>query len=554
MPSPDYLMLGGRRWLTRFNRNLEARPSTTTSQYSPDQEHVHFNLEPASPINISPPTDCLKDNLEQTKVLNNTKYSLDGHNSVAADDKNPQEASSAKSFSILADDKRISPPPELNITLPEKRYNRMMRNVRWTVFSVYRRLNISVVTANVITMVVLACQKKLLSMTPDSAATAVSVNLSVAVLVRQELVVNALFWIFGKCPQSFPLRLRRLAAKIYHLGGMHSGAAMGATIWFAIFNVAIVKAYRSKYLANNREAISTITAILDVLLISIVVVAHPAIRARIHNTFEFVHRFAGWTSLGLFWALFGLLVDARMRANGNTVSIQSAVGANPIFWTLLISTISVASPWIWLRKVPVNAEHLSDHAIRLHFSYTNLPLCAAPRVSDNPLLEWHAFAGIPEEDGQGFSILVSKAGDWTTKLIRSPPTKLWVRGIPTMGVLHIAPIFKKVILVATGSGIGPVLSLLTKVRINCRILWSTPNPEATYSSNVIDNVCLADPAAIIINTSVSGRPDLVNQAYELYVNSGAEAIFIISNPRVTRTVVYGLESRGVPIFAPIFDS
>ena len=155
---------------------------------------------------------------------------------------------------------------------------------------------------------------------------------------------------------------------------------------------------------------------------------------------------------------------------------------------------------------------------------------------------------------KGSLILVSRAGDWTAKLIRSPPTKLWVRGIPTMGVLHIAPIFKKVVLVATGSGIGPVLSLLTKVKIDCRILWSTPNPEATYSSSVIDNVCQADPAAIIINTSVSGRPDLVNQSYELYSKSGAEAIFIISNPRVTRTVVYGLESRGVPIFAPIFDS
>ncbi|KAK5045010.1 hypothetical protein LTR84_010158 [Exophiala bonariae] len=533
---------------------LEAHPSISASYRSPQPEHVRFSLESTSPIIIKHPAGNFHSKSEEPKTSATTNYSLDGHNSPLTQENPPHEAASAKSFSTLADDKRISPPPELTITLPEKRYNRIMRNIRWTVLSVYRRLNILVVTANVITIIVLATQGKLSSMTPDSTATAVSVNLSVAVLIRQELVVNTLFWIFGKCPQSFPLRLRRLAAKIYHLGGMHSGAAMSATIWFAIFNLSIVNAYRSNLLTKNREAIPSVTAILDVLLISIVVVAHPAIRARIHNTFELVHRFAGWTALGLFWALFALLVDAKMRDHGNTLTVQSAVGANPIFWTLLVSTISVASPWFWLRKVPVHAEHLSDHAVRLHFTYTNLPLCAAPRVSDSPLLEWHAFAGIPEEDGQGFSILVSKAGDWTTKLIRSPPTKLWVRGIPTMGVLHIAPIFKKVVLVATGSGIGPVLSLLTKVKINCRILWSTPNPEATYSANVIDNVCLADPAAIIINTSVSGRPDLVNQAYELYVNSGAEAIFVISNPRVTRTVVYGLESRGVPIFAPIFDS
>lgn len=538
-----------------LNRN---RPFPSGSRRTLEQEHVRFSPDSKSSGNIDHTSPILSEKpplpISDSKSLDTGQSSLKSTNSVSSHHKSLHDVSSARSFLTIPNDKRISPTPELTISLPNKKYTRIMRNIRWTILSVYRRLNMLVLTANLTAIVVLACREKIVSMTPEASATAVSINLSVTVLIRQELVVNALFWLFGKCPQSLPLRLRRLAAKIYHLGGVHSGAAMGATVWFAVFNVTIVNAYRTKSLLSHREAIPVITVVLDVLLISIVVMAHPAIRARIHNTFELIHRFAGWSSLALFWVLFGLLLSARMRTDGSTLTILSAVGRNPIFWTLLIATISVASPWIWLRKVPVSAEPLSDHAIRLHFTYTNLPLCAAPRVSDSPLLEWHAFAGIPEEDGQGFSILVSRAGDWTAKLIRNPPTKLWVRGIPTMGVLHIAPIFKKVVLVATGSGIGPVLSLLTKVKINCRILWSTPNPEATYSSSVIENVCHADPAAIIINTSVSGRPDLVNQSYELYAKSGAEAIFIISNPRVTRTVVYGLESRGVPIFAPIFDS
>ena len=540
-----------------LNRNA---PLPSPPSHPLGQEHVGVSIATESPCNIDynplPPSENPHPHQQasDSKGSDTAKSSLKSADSILSHHNRLHDVSSARSFSTINNDKRISPTPEITIPLPEKKYARIMRNVRWTILSVYRRLNILVLTANVTTMVVLACRKKIANMTPEAAATAVSINLSVAVLIRQELVVISLFWLFGKCPQWFPLRLRRLAAKIYHLGGVHSGAAMSATVWFAIFNLTIVHAYRAKSLLSHRQAIPVITVVLDVLLLSIIVMAHPAIRARIHNAFELVHRFAGWSSLALFWVLFGLLVSARMRTDGSTLTIQSAVGGNPIFWTLLIATISVASPWIWLRKVPVNAEPLSDHAIRLHFTYTNLPLCAAPRVSDRPLLEWHAFAGIPEDDGQGFSILVSRAGDWTAKLIRNPPTKLWVRGIPTMGVLHLAPIFKKVVLVATGSGIGPVLSLLTKVKINCRILWSTPNPEATYSSRVIDNVCQADPTAIIINTSVSGRPDLVNQSYELYAKSRAEAIFIISNPRVTRTVVYGLESRGVPIFAPIFDS
>jgi hypothetical protein len=31
-------------------------------------------------------------------------------------------------------------------------------------------------------------------------------------------------------------------------------------------------------------------------------------------------------------------------------------------------------------------------------------------------------------------------------------------------------------------------------------------------------------------------------------------VFVLSNERVTRKVVYGLESRGVPAFGPIWDS
>jgi hypothetical protein len=51
-----------------------------------------------------------------------------------------------------------------------------------------------------------------------------------------------------------------------------------------------------------------------------------------------------------------------------------------------------------------------------------------------------------------------------------------------------------------------------------------------------------------------GRQDLLEPAYKMYREYDAEAVFIISNPRVTRRLVYGLEARGIPTFAPIFDS
>jgi hypothetical protein len=59
---------------------------------------------------------------------------------------------------------------------------------------------------------------------------------------------------------------------------------------------------------------------------------------------------------------------------------------------------------------------------------------------------------------------------------------------------------------------------------------------------------------MIIDTKASGRPDMVALTYRLYVESDAEAVFVISNPKLTRKIEYGMVSRGVPAFGPARDS
>lgn len=130
---------------------------------------------------------------------------------------------------------------------------------------------------------------------------------------------------------------------------------------------------------------------------------------------------------------------------------------------------------------------LSDHAVRRDFRLHQVPLCAAVRLSGRPMVEWHAFAGIARRHVEGFSFLISRAGDWTSRLIQRSALKMWVRGIPAMGLLHLARIFHNVVLVATGSGIGHILCLLGEANLRCRILWSTRDPELTCST-VVDEV------------------------------------------------------------------
>ncbi len=47
---------------------------------------------------------------------------------------------------------------------------------------------------------------------------------------------------------------------------------------------------------------------------------------------------------------------------------------------------------------------------------------------------------------------------------------------------------------------------------------------------------------------------MVALTYQLVLESNAEAVFIISNPKVTKKVVYGMETRGIPAYGAIFDS
>ena len=198
------------------------------------------------------------------------------------------------------------------------------------------------------------------------------------------------------------------------------------------------------------------------------------------------------------------------------------------------------------------------------------------RISTSPLWEWHSFAAIPTQTaisprqqdlptarvmhpGPRYSIIVSRAGDWTNNAISGhdaqPLRRYWIRGVPVRGVALVVRLFKRAVIVTTGSGIGPALSMLAgREKTPCRLVWSTPNPEKTYGKQVLQEVRNADPDAIIWDTKKSGRPDMIKLTWEAYATFGAEAVVVISNPKLTEAVVYGMESRGVPAFGPIFDS
>ncbi|HWH86132.1 MAG TPA: hypothetical protein VNV36_05070 [Pseudomonas sp.] len=374
-------------------------------------------------------------------------------------------------------------------------------------------------------------------------------NLSMAILIRQQYLINLLFWLVTRVPTTWPLSIRRSLAKVYHFGGLHSGGAMAAIAWFAVLLGSMIW---QRYAGRGGISLALIGlgSGLFGLLLLVAIMALPGIRARFHNAFERTHRFAGWAALAMFWAMT-LLFAIELNPGQALTDVLSRSAS---LWMLPVLTLSIAAPWLFLRKVAVSVVTPSSHAAIVRFTHHTPFAGSSTAVSLRPLWEWHSFANIPAPGQEGFRLIISRAGDWTGAFIEQPPTHVWVKGITTAGVAHIETLFKSVVYVATGSGIGPVLPHLLAAQVPIRLIWSTRSPRDTYGDSLVDEILAAQPDALIWDTAVSGKPDLVKLAYAAVRSSGAEAVICISNQTLTRHVVEEMEGRGIAAYGAIWDS
>ncbi|KAE9395076.1 nonribosomal peptide synthetase 12 [Gymnopus androsaceus JB14] len=427
--------------------------------------------------------------------------------------------------------------PAYDDSIPIKAQGPIIRNFRHRVFSLYRRLFGIVFIVNLAIVIFFAVR----GTTVIKLGEIVIANLLVSISMREGRVVNAFFFFCCSVPTS---TLRSRVAEVYHIGGLHSSCAIAGVVWLVFFTVKATQ--EVIHGGNVSRATLGVTYCILIFLLGIVLFAYPTLRSKRHNAFERVHRFLGWTATLLVWCQV-LLLTNDYKPPHQSLSISLVKSA--AFWLLLVLTGLIVLPWLQLRKVPVRSVVLSDHAVRLYFDYVTTKPGHFTRISDNPLMEWHGFATINEPGKPGYSLVVSKAGDWTSKQILNPPTHLWVRSIPTYGVLRIAALFKRIILVY-----GPCAPVILARKVPLRLLWTSPDVRKTFGNDLVDSILEAAPDAVLHDTRKDGKPDMVRLIYELYKDFNAEAVCIISNPNLTRKVVYAMKSRGIPAFGAIWDS
>jgi len=113
---------------------------------------------------------------------------------------------------------------ELTLEIPPKRYGKVLRNLRYIAFNVHRRLFSVIFLANIINLIVLVTHvDRIDTISLSNVATASAANLLVAIMIRQDYVVNFIYRICWAVPHYLPLKVRCLFAKVHELGGIHSG-------------------------------------------------------------------------------------------------------------------------------------------------------------------------------------------------------------------------------------------------------------------------------------------------------------------------------------------
>ncbi|GAA1693150.1 hypothetical protein GCM10009808_07890 [Microbacterium sediminicola] len=375
-------------------------------------------------------------------------------------------------------------------------------------------------------------------------------NLVISSVPRQQWVVNVASWLATRPSTSWPLRIRMLLAKYYHVGGIHVGAALSGTAWYVLYIVLLAPAWADGEPGIDDISLGFAVGIVSILLL-MVVCAMPVVRSKKHNLFEATHRGGAWAVLILAWVNVFLL--ARLQPE---IPLGQVLMTSPIFWMVLASTAMAIWPWALLRKVPISVETPSSHVaiVKVHQKYQP-PVGTTRAVALHPLQSWHPFACVPAIPGEGgYRMVVSRAGDWTSRFIENPPAHVWVRGLPTVGVANAKKLFNRVLYVTTGSGIGPALGHLLSDTQGSRLVWVTRNPRATYGDGLVDEVMRAQPEAVIWDTGASGKPDVFDVSYDAYRSTGADAVICVSNRPVTARVVGEFERRGIPAFGPIWDS
>ncbi|KAF8031052.1 hypothetical protein BT93_D0286 [Corymbia citriodora subsp. variegata] len=418
-------------------------------------------------------------------------------------------------------------------------------------FTVYKQLFIVCLTLNVVALVLASTGHFPYARNHDALFSIA--NIFALTLCRSEAFLRAAFWLAVKLlgHSWVPLFAKTATTSLLQsLGGIHSGCGISSLAWLVYALVLTLKDRDN----SSPEIIGVASAILALIALSSLA-AFPLVRHLHHNVFERIHRFAGWSALGLLWGFVILTVAYEPRTkNYKSDELGSRLMRQQEFWFTVGITVLIIIPWVTVRRVPVKVSSPSGHASIIKFQ-GGVKAGLLGRISPSPLSEWHAF-GIISDGKDEHMMLAGAVGDFTQSLVTNPPTHLWVRQVHFAGLPYLVNMYDRVLLVATGSGICVFLSfLLQPCKASICLLWVAKNVEQNFGKEIKEMVSHHPRDKVIVHdTAVHGRPNVAEMSVDTAKKWSAEVVIVTSNPEGSRDVVNACKSRGIAAFGPIWDS
>ncbi|GAB3686030.1 ferredoxin reductase domain-containing protein [Angustibacter aerolatus] len=350
------------------------------------------------------------------------------------------------------------------------------------------------------------------------------------VVVRDRLLARAIYWLLARVPPTWPFWARALACWLFSSGGLHAGWSVAATAWAVALPFAVGTS------STGELAMAAAPLVVQLLL---VVTSLPALRRRRHDLFDLVHVGAPPVLAVLLWA-----------------EVAALPTAGPAVW---VKTVVVAAlvlyPLFTVRRVPVEVTTPSGHvALIRRADGRPWPGPSATKWSRTPFGQRHSFVNVDGDGGPGWRFVVARAGDWTSDLIDAPPGALWMRSLPGPATGPATRMFSSVVVLATGSGIGPALAFLHRPPVPFRLVWVTRSPAETYGVALLAEVRRLAPDAVVVDTAVEGKPDVGALVVRVAHALGAEAVTTVTNRSLSLRLDRHVRRAGLVVLSPTWDS
>ncbi|BAZ18804.1 hypothetical protein NIES4071_106890 (plasmid) [Calothrix sp. NIES-4071] len=386
-------------------------------------------------------------------------------------------------------------------------------------------------------------------------------NILVAVLVRNELILHFMYRLVVWTSVKIVYGKYYLNSSVHYIGGVHASCATWGFLWLVVAQLQqLGNPSDPLSMAIESDPISiTTSSILVTLLVIIILTAIPPLRHKFHDTFEISHRYLGWSCLAIL-----ILHQIRFQfiiALNQAYPLESLL-TNPVLLMIAVMVFSIFLPWITVQCFDNFRMHCPSEGVLVVTFSGSADVGTFARISLDGI-EWHSFSvartSKNKQTGESeIHLIIGAVGDWTKNLIRQVekgklPKRLWVRRVKPPGFMFSINAYSRVVVIATGAGIAPVLPHVIKNGHKLCIVWIANEHKQTYGTELW-SLLDSHPRCNIFDTGIHGRPNVEQLAIQTVQDFKAQAVFCVSNKAVTDKVVNACLEKGIPAYGASWDS